>query len=170
MTKLHARSLALYRTYLRGVRDVSGKDESKLMNLRRAMNPQWRQVIKQASTTENPQVSLEELVNTVASSLALLQSSKSLTKNLASLSYHHHPFHLPSTSNSSRLYSHTPRPIEWDPQDPSKAMKSYEKRKKDREEKGEGKLGELADLGLRGVRNRAERRLGVALGRWEYER
>jgi hypothetical protein len=48
-------------------------------------------------------------------------------------------------------------------------MKAYEKRKMDRKEKGEGKLGELADLGLRGLRGRAEKELGVTLGRWEVK-
>ncbi|GAA5899085.1 uncharacterized protein JCM6883_005106 [Sporobolomyces salmoneus] len=167
MTQLNKRSTSLYRSFLRGVRSVSGQDSSKLINLRRSFNPQWRLELQAVESSPIVQLALDSVEQKMHSTLSLLESSRRLTTNLSSLSYHHHPFPLSSTSNSSRLYSHTLKPIEWDPKDAGKAMKTYEKRKKDREEKGEGRLGEMADLGLRGVRERAEREAGVALGRWE---
>ncbi|GAA5966750.1 hypothetical protein JCM3765_000936 [Sporobolomyces pararoseus] len=170
MTKLNARSLSLYRSYLRTIRSLVGQDGSKLINLKRSFNTQWRNELLQAAGSTKFDKALDRLEQKMNTTMSLLSSSRRLVLNLSSLSYHHHPYHLPSTSNSSRLYSHSPKPVEWDPQDPGKAMKAFEKRKKDREERGEGKLGELADFGLKGLRNRAEKELGVALGRWESKR
>ncbi|GAA5996817.1 hypothetical protein JCM5350_007115 [Sporobolomyces pararoseus] len=170
MTNLDSRSLSLYRTYLRSIRGLVGQDESKLINLRRSFNTQWRNELLQATGSMNLQEALDQVERKMSRTLSLLSSSRRLTSNLSSLSYHHHPHHIPSTSNSSRLYSHTPKPIEWDPQDPGKALKVFQKRKKDREERGEGKLGELVDFGLKGLRNRAEKEIGVALGRWDLKR
>jgi len=161
-----------------------------LVNLRRSYRPQWAMELLEASRNEQSEQAIQAVgakstftscrrpsfrsladISTshsqVNSTLALLESTRSLVTNLSDLSYHHHLHHLPRTSNASRLYSHSPKPIEWDPQDPGKAMKSYMRRRKDRDEKGEGILAELADRGLRGLRNRAEKDVGVALGRWE---
>ncbi|GAA6011825.1 hypothetical protein JCM11491_000763 [Sporobolomyces phaffii] len=121
----------LYRRFLRGIRAVARQDAAKFENLRRSFRAQWRHEILHTSTS--------------ISSLALLEGSRRLTTNLASLSYHHYPYHLPSTSNSSRLYSHAPKPIEWDPQEPGKAAKLHQRRNIDERGKGEGKLGRLAE-------------------------
>lgn len=168
-----------------------------LINLRRSLNPQWRLALVEVhSSQEDTRVALDaieaksefrvsmrdpqtssalvvicadssrvrpSLLSTVRSTGSLLEASRKLTRNLSSLSYHHHPRPLRLTANSSRLYSHTDRPIEWDPRDPAKAMKLFEKRKRD----GHSEMPDLADAALRRTRDRAEKELGVALGRWE---
>ncbi|GAA5923480.1 uncharacterized protein JCM15063_003661 [Sporobolomyces koalae] len=169
MTTHSARSLALYRNFLRGIRTVARGDRAKVINLRRSFNPQWRAELDNAAKTPTPDLGLRDIAERMTATLKLLESSRRLTTNLSSLSYHHYPHWLSGTANSTRLYAHTPKPIEWDPQDPLKALKLHEKRKRDREERGEGKLAELADNGLTAVRNRAESQNRVALGRWELK-
>ncbi|GAA5834999.1 hypothetical protein JCM3766R1_002066 [Sporobolomyces carnicolor] len=164
MVKLDSRSLSLYRGFQRRLRDVCGRDGSMLINLRRSLNPQWRLALVEVhSSQEDTRVALDAIEAKMRSTGSLLEASRKLTRNLSSLSYHHHPRPLRLTANSSRLYSHTDRPIEWDPRDPAKAMKLFEKRKRD----GHSEMPDLADAALRRTRDRAEKELGVALGRWE---
>ncbi|GAA6059870.1 hypothetical protein JCM10212_007075 [Sporobolomyces blumeae] len=162
MTTLHPTALALYRRFLRGTRLLARGDRSHLANLRRLYRPQWAEELSRARKVAQ----LDAVRLKMSSTLSLLRSSPRLLKNLSSLAYHHYPFYLPSTSNASRLYSHQPKPIEWDPKNPRHASKAYEKRRKD-DEKAEAVVSRLVDVGLRGMRARAEQEEGIALGRWE---
>lgn len=105
----------------------------------------------------------------VESTLSLLQSNPALLRNLSSLAYHHTPYQLPHTSNSSRL-SHLPRPIEWKPQDPDAARKAWDKRKKDQDKDPALKVGRKVDELLRRLLGEAEEEENVLLGKIEARR
>lgn len=97
--------------------------------------------------------------------LALLRSSPLLVKNLASLAYHHTPYAIPYTNNSSRLYSHLLKPIVWNPQDPGAARRAWDKRKRDDERDEARRIAKDVDEGLKRVWTAAEQGQGVWLGR-----
>lgn len=97
--------------------------------------------------------------------LALLRSSPLLVKNLASLAYHHTPYAIPNTNNSSRIYSHLPKPIVWNPQDPGAARRAWDKRKRDDERDEARRIAKDVDEGLKRMWKAAELGQGVWLGR-----
>ncbi|GAA5931849.1 hypothetical protein JCM1841_000829 [Sporobolomyces salmonicolor] len=160
---------SLYRHFLRTLLKVSGGDTRRFVNLRRLYRPQIRQELlaispKDSSTWKDTEAKVHR-------TLALLVSSPSFARNLASLAYHHTPYSLPHTSNSSRLYSHTSKPISWDPRDPSAAKKAWEKREKDRAKDPAARIAEGVGRGLRGLWSAVEREGGgVMLGRIERTR
>ncbi|GAA5866394.1 hypothetical protein JCM1840_001301 [Sporobolomyces johnsonii] len=157
---------SLYRHFLRTLSKVSRGDTPRFLNLRRLYRPQIRQELlaiapKDSSAWKETEAKLHR-------TLALLASSPSFTHNLASLAYHHTPYPIPHTSNSSRLYSHSPKPISWDPRDPSAVKRAWEKREKDRARDPAVTIAEGVERGLRGLWNAAEREGGgVMLGRIE---
>ncbi|GAA5856330.1 hypothetical protein JCM8547_000872 [Rhodosporidiobolus lusitaniae] len=158
MTSYSSSARSIYRVFLRGLRS-SAQDQASFINLRRLYRPQLRDAL-----TEE-QISPEELLGQFNRTLSLLSSSPKLARNLSSLSYHHTPYHLPHTSNGSRL-SHLPRPITWNPQDPAAAGKAWEKRRKDAVKDPVQKIAQGVEAGLGRLWREAEKaRGGVLLGR-----
>lgn len=102
----------------------------------------------------------------VARTCSVLSSSPSLTKNLASLAYHHHPHPLPHTNNSRRMVSAPPTFV-WDPQAPQAASKAFEAETRKRAKDPAVDLGEQALNGLERLVRLAEMQDGVMLGRLE---
>ncbi|POY75341.1 hypothetical protein BMF94_1569 [Rhodotorula taiwanensis] len=158
-----ATARSLYRSFRRALARVSRNDGAKRVNLTRLYSPQLRTALVD-SDSDPP--TLKALLDRTVS---LLSSSPALTRNLASLSYHHTPYPLARTNTSSRLYSHAPKPIQWNPQDPEAARRAALKRHRDDERDPTARIARAVEKGLERVVKEAERRAGggpVWLGRW----
>ncbi|BGP21440.1 hypothetical protein JCM10295v2_000315 [Rhodotorula toruloides] len=97
--------------------------------------------------------------------LTLLNSSRKLTKSIASLSYHHTPYHIAHANNSSRL-SHLPKPIFWQPSDPIQVTKAWDNRRRNAQKDSTYDMAVAIDQGLMRMWREAEGDVGnVWLGR-----
>ncbi|TNY23224.1 hypothetical protein DMC30DRAFT_57769 [Rhodotorula diobovata] len=155
---------ALYRSLWRRLGRLPRLDRPQRLNLQRLLRVELREALVRSEATETA------LRDQADRTLALLASSPRLTSNLASLTYHHHPGHIPGTPNSARL-AHLPKPIAWDPKDPSAALKAWDKRRKDQLRDPVWRISQGVDEGLRRLWREAEdAQGGVWLGRIERAR
>ncbi|BGP12506.1 hypothetical protein JCM10213_006928 [Rhodosporidiobolus nylandii] len=153
---------SLYRTFLRTLARLSRPRKADFVNLRRLYRKQLREALLDGGLDE------AALRAQVDRTLSLLSDSPWLLRSLSSLSYHHTPYPLPHTNNSSRL-SHLSKRVHWDPQDPQAAGKAWERRRK--EEASEfGRISRGVDDGLRRMWREVEEERGVWLGRIEGRR
>lgn len=179
-TAFQARSL--YRSFWRGLWHVSRGDMGRLANLRRLYRPQIREALLDSATDENtirinsaspscPKLRSREFADprsprrTVLRTLTLLNSSRKLTRNISSLSYHHTPYHIPHANNSNRL-AHLPKPIVWQPSDPMQVTKAWENRRKNEQKDVTYAMSVAIDQGLMRMWREVEGDVGnVWLGR-----
>ncbi|EGU13335.1 putative Sulfite oxidase [Rhodotorula toruloides ATCC 204091] len=150
---------SLYRSFWRGLWHVSRGDMGRLANLRRLYRPQIREALLDTAMDENT------IRINMLRTLTLLNSSRKLTRNISSLSYHHTPYHIPHANNSNRL-AHLPKPIVWQPSDPMQVTKAWENRRKNEQKDATYGMSVAIDQGLMRMWREVEGEVGdVWLGR-----
>ncbi|BGP36491.1 hypothetical protein JCM10449v2_000392 [Rhodotorula kratochvilovae] len=159
-----AQTCSLYRSFWRGLSRLPRLHRSEVRNLQRLYRPQFRAILTDGERDE------KDLRGHVERTLSLLASSPRLASNLASLTYHHAPSPIRGAANGARL-AHLPKPIVWDPKDPTAARKAWDKREKDQLRDPVTRIGQSVDGALRRMWEEAEGgERGVWLGRVERAR
>ncbi|GAA6056015.1 hypothetical protein JCM3770_002142 [Rhodotorula araucariae] len=159
-----ARTRSLYRSLWRGLARLPRLHRSDRLNLQRLYRPQLRAALVDGQRDK------QDLQEQIDRTLSLLASSPRLALNLSSLTYHHTPNFIRGAANSARL-AHLPKPIVWDPKDPTAARRAWDKREKDQLRDPVWRISQSVDTGLRRMWREAEGgKHGAWLGRIERAR